>query len=163
MTPTLVDEAEIVHRMEEMLGDAILEVQVPRARRIFGRIKRNSLKTALRYVTQQEDFHHISTITAVDLGAEIEVIYHLSRKGGLELSLKVRVSGDNPVLPTITDILPGAILYEREVHDLFGVVFEDHPDLSPLLLPEKWPSAVYPLRKTWTIDQIEKVIKGGKA
>ena len=51
-----------------------------------------------------------------------------------------------PVAPTITDVIPGAVLYEREVHDLLGVEFEGHPDLSPLLLPDDWPREVHPLR-----------------
>ncbi len=114
-------------------------------------------------MAQEADFTHISTINGVDVGDEIEVIYHLSLHGSTELSLKVRTPKDKPILPTITDIIPGATLYEREVHDLLGVTFEGHPDLSPLVLPEGWPADVYPLRKEWTIEKIEKeVAKGGK-
>jgi len=73
------------------------------------------------------------------------------------------VAKDKPILPTITDLIPGATLYEREVHDLLGITFKGHPDLSPLILPEGWPPDVYPLRKEWTIEKIqEKVTKGGK-
>ena len=49
--------------------------------------------------------------------------------------------------PTITDIIPGALLYEREIHDLFGVKFEGHPNLEPLILPEDWPRDVHPMCK----------------
>jgi NADH-quinone oxidoreductase subunit C len=74
----------------------------------------------------------------------------------LEASLKVEVPVKQPVLPTITSIIPGAILYEREVHELLGVVFSGHPNLSPLILPEDWPDGVYPLRKEWTHEEIKK-------
>jgi len=70
--------------------------------------------------------------------------------------LKVEVPVKQPVLPTITPIVPGAILYEREVHELLGVVFSGHPNLSPLILPEDWPEGVYPLRKEWTHEEIKK-------
>ncbi|RLG90884.1 hydrogenase large subunit, partial [Candidatus Bathyarchaeota archaeon] len=64
---------------------------------------------------------------------------------------------EKPVVPTITDIIPGAVLYEREVHDLLGVAFEGHPDLSPLVLPEEWPERVYPLRKEYTLEKLRKL------
>jgi len=163
MTMEFPKEAQIVKKMKNTMGDDILEVKIPRPRRIFVHVRKNAFKKAIRYLTQKADFTHISTITGVDIGEEIETIYHLSHDGRIELSLKVRTPKDNPILPTITDIIPGAILYEREAHDLFGVTFEDHPDLSPLVLPEGWPPDVYPLRKEWTIEKIEKEFaKGGK-
>ena len=163
MTAEFPQETEIVRKMKEAIGKDILEAKIPRPRRIFIHVGKNTLKKAIRYVTRKADFTHISTITGVDIGKEIEAIYHLSRDGRIELSLKVRTPKDSPVLPTVTDIIPGAILYEREVHDLFGVTFEGHPDFSPLLLPEGWPSDVYPLRKEWTIERLEKeVAKRGK-
>ena len=163
MTMEFLEEAQIVKKMKNTMGDDILEAKIPRPRRIFIHVRKNAFKKAIRYLTQKADFTHISTITGVDVGEEIEAIYHLSRDGRIELSLKVRTPKDNPVLATITDIIPGAILYEREVHDLLGVTFKGHPDLSPLVLPEGWPPDVYPLRKEWTIEKIEKeVAKGGK-
>jgi NADH-quinone oxidoreductase subunit C len=41
-------------------------------------------------------------------------------------------------------------LFEREIHDMYGVNFWGHPDLSPLLLPDDWPPGVYPIRAEWT-------------
>ncbi len=163
MTEEFPEEAEILRKMKDAMVENILEAKIPRPRRISVHVSKNAFKKAIRYLNQKADFTHISTITGVDVGEEIEVIYHLSRDGRIELSLKVRTPKDNSVLPTITDIIPGAILYEREVHDLLGVTFKGHPDLSPLVLPEGWPSGVYPLRREWTIEKIEKeVAKGGK-
>ncbi|MCK4434684.1 NADH-quinone oxidoreductase subunit C, partial [Candidatus Bathyarchaeota archaeon] len=67
------------------------------------------------------------------------------------------VPKNNPNVPTVTDLIPGAILYEREVHDLLGVNFEGHPDLSPLLLPEEWPQNLYPLRKEHNLEQLRQM------
>ncbi len=163
MTAKFPEEADIVRKMKDTIGEEIVEAKIPRPRRILIEVRRDAFKKAIQYLTQKAIFTHISTITGIDVGDEIEAIYHLSRDGKIELSLKVRTPKDNPVLPTITDIIPGATLYEREVHDLLGVMFEGHPDLSPLVLPEGWPPDVYPLRKEWTIEEIEKeVAKGGK-
>ena len=163
MAVELSEETEIVRKMKDAMGEDVLEVRIPRPRRIFVHVSKNAFKKAIHYLTEKSDFTHISTITGVDIGREIEAIYHLSRDGRIELSLTVQVPKDSPILPTVTDIIPGAILYEREVHDLLGVTFEGHPDLSPLLLPEGWPQDIYPLRKEWTIEKIEKeVAKGGR-
>jgi len=163
MTAKFPEEADIARKMKDTIGEEIVEAKIPRPRRILIQVRKNAFKKAIQYLTQKANFTHISTITGIDVGDEIEAIYHLSRDGKIELSLKVRTPKDNPVLPTITDIIPGATLYEREVHDLLGVTFEGHPDLSPLVLPEGWPPDVYPLRKEWTIEKIEKeVAKGGK-
>ena len=163
MTAKFPEEADIARKMKDTIGEEIVEAKIPRPRRILIQVRKSAFKKAIQYLTQKANFTHISTITGIDVGDEIEAIYHLSRDGKIELSLKVRTPKDNPVLPTITDIIPGATLYEREVHDLLGVTFEGHPDLSPLVLPEGWPPDVYPLRKEWTIEKIEKeVAKGGK-
>ena len=163
MTEETTEENEIVRKMKHLIGKNVLESEVPRPRRIFILVNEKAFGKAIRYLTKKMGFTHVSTITGVDVGKEVEVIYHLNRGGKIELSLKVRVTKDKPVLPTITDLIPGATLYEREVHDLLGVSFEGHPDLSPVILPEGWPPDVYPLRKEWTIEKVQKrIIKGGK-
>jgi NADH-quinone oxidoreductase subunit C len=54
------------------------------------------------------------------------------------LNVKVRLGVDNPALPTVTDVFPGADFDEREVYDMFGVVFTGHPDLRRILMPEDY-------------------------
>jgi NADH-quinone oxidoreductase subunit C len=149
--------------MKHLIGKNVLESQVPRPRRIFIAINKKVFTKTIRYLTKKMGFSHVSTIVGADVGKEIEVIYHLDRGGTIVLSLKIRVMKDKPVLPTITDLIPGATLYEREIHDILGVIFEGHPDLSPIILPEGWPSDVYPLRKEWTTKKIQKkFMKEGK-
>ncbi|MGQ9515602.1 MAG: hydrogenase large subunit [Thermoproteota archaeon] len=92
-------------------------------------------------------FTMISTISGVDLGEGIELNYHLWCENA-EVTIKNKIS--KPETETITDIMPGATLYEREVFDLLGVRFLGHPDLKRLILPESWPEGQYPLRKDWS-------------
>jgi len=75
----------------------------------------------------------------VDLGEEIELIYHFAYEGTIAISLRVAVPKNDPKITSVVSLVPGATLYEREVHDLLGVIFEGHPDLSRLILPEEWP------------------------
>jgi len=133
------------------------EVRTPRARRMFMTINKTDFWKGMKKLVDSEGFKHLSTITGIDVGSKIEVIYHLTREG-LVLSLKVKTSKKNPVLPSIVSLIPGAVLYEREVHDLLGIVFKGNPDLSPLLPPDEWPSGIYPLRKEWTLQKIQEAI-----
>lgn len=158
MTEKTAEENEIVREIKHFIRKNVLESEIPRARRIFILIDKRAFGKAIRHLAKKMEFTHVSTITGVDVGKEIEVIYHLNRGGKTELSLKVRVAKDKPVLPTITDLIPGATLYEREVHDLLGVTFEKHQDLSPIILPEGWPPDVYPLRKKWTTKKIQEKV-----
>lgn len=150
-------ENEIVEKLEDFLKENLVNVTIPKKRRIFVYIKKDALEETMEYLVKDLKFKHLSTITGVDLGKEIEVIYHLSYKGSIMLSARLAVSKKNPNIPTIIDIIPGAILYEREVHDLLGVKFEGHPDLSPLILPEKWPKGVYPLRKEYQLKHLKEM------
>lgn len=158
MSKELTKENEIIQKLKGLMGKKILEADAPRIRRIFVLIEKRVLKEAVSHLIKELNFVHLSTITGVDLGKEIELIYHFCRDGAIELSLKVRVPKDNPVLPTITTVSPGATLYEREVHDLLGVVFEGHPNLSRLILPDEWPENVYPLRKERNFKEVRNMI-----
>jgi len=146
-------EQEIANALKERLGQNLLDIRIQRPRRIFATVSPSNLQDSVRFLLEKFDMKHVATITGIDLGKEIGVYYHL-RDGVITLSLKVDTPKTEPKLPTITSIIPGAEFYEREVHDLFGVVFDGHPDLSPLILPEGWPENVFPLRKEWKTEMI---------
>lgn len=151
------NENEIIENLKNFLKEGFVKATVPRPRRIFVYVKKDALRDAVKYLAEDLEFKHLSTVTGVDLGGEIEVIYHLAYKGSIVLSIRLSVSKKKPSVPTITDLVPGAVLYEREVHDLFGVKFKGHPDLSPLMLPEEWPHGVYPLRKEHELEHLKEM------
>jgi NADH-quinone oxidoreductase subunit C len=73
----------------------------------------------------------------------------LSMRRTERLNVKTRVAGGEPRLPTVVDIFPGANFQEREVYDMFGVVFEGHPDMRRILMPEDYEG--YPQRRDFPI------------
>jgi NADH-quinone oxidoreductase subunit C len=79
-----------------------------------------------------------------------DLVYHLvAPERRARVRLKVQVDAGQPV-PTVTPIWAGAGWPEREVFDLFGIVFDGHPDLRRLLMPEDWEG--YPLRKDYPVQ-----------
>ena len=100
-------------------------------------------------------FSVLSDLTAVDLPTEnvIQVVYHLySYEPPQQIVIKADVDRDASRIATVEDVWKVANWFEREVFDLFGVVFEGHSDLRRILLPEDWVG--YPLRKDF-VEQEE--------
>lgn len=81
----------------------------------------------------------------------MEVIYHIV-DGGTVVNVRVVLQQGDARLPTLTEVYPGAALYEREVNELMGIEFEGHPSMDRLILPEQWPQGKHPLRKDRTSD-----------
>ena len=77
------------------------------------------------------------------------------------LRLRVQVPEDDAVLPTLFDVHPGTEAMEREVFDMFGIVFTDHPDPSRILMPEDWDG--HPLRKDYEVGVIPVQFKGARS
>ena len=99
-------------------------------------------------------FKFLADITALDLYPQeprFDLVYQLlSIDTTQRLRLKVRVGGEDPRFGTAVHVWPAANAYECEIFDLFGVVFEGHPFLRRLMMPEDWKG--YPLRKDYPTE-----------
>ncbi len=148
---------EVLVIIKNRLGKNVLGHKTPKPRRIYLLVKPKSHRTAISSLLEKFPSTVISTITGIDLGSEIELNYHLWC-GKTEVTVRTRVPKEKPETETITDLIPGATLYEREVFDLLGVRFLGHSNLKRLLLPESWPEGHYPLRKDWNPKSSERII-----
>jgi membrane-bound hydrogenase subunit beta len=128
------EHTKVVEDLVKEFGEEnVYNTKVPRAYRAFAHVNREKLLDVVKYLKEEHGFIHVTTISGVDMGENYEVVYHL-RSEGFSLSLKVPVPKDDPKVPSIVDILNGAVLYEREVNDLLGVFPEGHPDPKRLIL-----------------------------
>ena len=110
-----------------------------------------------RYLRDQAGYDYLSSVTGVDYltypgrdsSNRFEVVYHLYsiERGGGPLVLKVRLPEENPELPSLVPVWPGANFQEREIWDLYGVRFTGHPNLRRILLWEGFNG--HPMRKDW--------------
>ncbi len=103
------------------------------------------------YLRNELGFNYLSSITGLDLidDDKMESVYHTYsiEKGGGAVVLKVQTDRENPVIPSLTPLWPGANFQEREAYDMFGIRYEGHPDLRRILLWDEFDG--FPLRKDW--------------
>jgi NADH-quinone oxidoreductase subunit C len=119
-------------------------------------VSRNELPAVARTLRDRPDlrFDLLVDLTAADFWPReprFELVYILvSIEHRVRLHLKVRLQGDDAHVATVSGVWPAANWLEREVWDLFGIVFDGHPDPRRLLMPEDWEG--YPLRKDYPVQ-----------
>lgn len=98
-------------------------------------------------------FDRLGMVTAVDYPDQLVMVYRLtSRNLSAGLFVKSSMPRDDKHIASVVDVWPAANWQEREVYDMFGVVFEGHPDLRRMLLPEDWVG--HPLLKDYEDERI---------
>jgi NADH-quinone oxidoreductase subunit C len=103
------------------------------------------------------DLKYLRSLSGIDWQEEgLEVVYHLSSMTKPHtLTVKTRVALDDAVVPSLAALYPAADWHERETRDMFGITFEGHPNLVPLLLPDDMTDH-FPLRKDNPLQEIEE-------
>ena len=106
-----------------------------------------------RFLKESQQFVRLADVTAVDWHPQkprFEVVYHLhSVERNTRLRLKCRLPGEAPEIDSVTSVWRSANWYEREIFDLFGIAFHNHPALRRIMMPEDWEG--HPLRKDYPI------------
>jgi NADH-quinone oxidoreductase subunit C len=139
----------------EMVASALEGVggaEQVRPNRVRVRTIRDDLREAIRRVQQVLPCDRLISISTVDTGSAIELHYHLIGQHRTIVTVTVELPRDEPEIETVSDLLVPAALYERQIHDLFGVVFHGHPGLTRLILNDDWPPDEHPLLKDWKPD-----------
>jgi NADH-quinone oxidoreductase subunit C len=117
-------------------------------------IARENIREACANLKAQGFTDYMSDLTCADFyprEPRFEMAYHmLSIKRKERVRLKVKLSGDDPVIESITAVWPSANFFEREIFDLFGIRFLGHPYLRRIMLPEDWEG--HPLRKDYPVE-----------
>lgn len=140
------EKPECVAEIREALGE--VTVLVPR----------KHIVEACRFMKEKQDFDMLADLCGVDRGPEedprFEVNYHLfSTKHHRRIRLKVLLSEDDPHVSTVTSVWKTANWHERETYDMFGIIFDGHPDLRRILLPSDFDG--HPLRKDYPLRGYE--------
>ncbi|SDU12310.1 NADH-quinone oxidoreductase subunit C [Stappia sp. ES.058] len=145
--------AELGEHIQAALGDTVDSVTVA-----FGEltleVRASEIVQALRFLRDDTSclFVNLTDICGVDFPSRdkrFDVVYHfLSPKQNLRIRVKLKADDETPV-PSIVDVFPGAEWFEREIYDMYGVLFSGHPDLRRILTDYGFDG--YPLRKDFPL------------
>ena len=103
---------------------------------------------------KSQGFTHLSLITGIDRKTKLEVVYHLHNFQKNEYII-VKTETDDERVPSVTSLFSSADWDEREQYDMMGIVFEGHPYLKRLFLPDSWVG--HPLRKNYDLSKVQYI------
>ncbi len=162
-TRKVISPEQIGAIFTDTFGDAIEEVKIREWHEgmqksaqltIWIRMERAILHDAVARLVEI-DYPHLGVISGVDTGENVELLYHFFIFFGMKhqeigVTFNVALPKSDLTIPTISDIIPGAVYGEREKQDFLGIVVTGIPDSRRLFLPEDFPDGVYPWRKDET-------------
>ena len=139
------------HELRESDADSILGTEFHRNRAVL-LVSPQQVPAVLEHL-HGKGYTFLASLHGVDYYPEeprLGVLYELMDMHEVDrISVKARVSTEDPRLPTVTPLFPGADFPEREVYDMFGVVFEGHPDMRRILMPEDFEG--FPQRRDFPV------------
>jgi NADH-quinone oxidoreductase subunit C len=140
-------------------GQAVLHVDVAGYRALLEALAADGFEVCLDVTAVDYLTHPGRTLPEGIVPQRFEVMVNLLSQSRYErIRVRCQVPADAAVVPTVTDLWAGADAAEREAFDMFGIVFEGHPDLSRILMPEDWEG--HPLRKDYGVGRIPVQFKG---
>jgi Ni,Fe-hydrogenase III component G len=146
----------IIGKLKEEFKTGILEVTVKNQKRIIVTIKPDSLLNTAGYLYKSAGFRFIIA-SAVHTKKGFEIHYHFSKDSdGLILNLHVILNRDKPEVESLSNMFNASNWIEREMHELFGINFLNHPNQDKLISEGNWAEGVYPYRKEFKSISEEK-------
>ena len=158
-----MEPLEIVNRLKDKFFSEIVDV-VEFRDQVSVSIKREKALDICRYLYDTPDIYmnYLADLCGVDYPERkyrFEVVYNLySLKHKHRIRIKALLPEDDPTVDSVVPVWKGANWYEREACDMYGIIFNGHPDLRRILMPEDWEG--YPLRKDYPLKGPEKEYKG---
>ena len=135
----MIPEAKAIYELREV-GDTPIDIEA------------ESVHPVCQHLKTQFGFHVLEVITGCDYPDRIEVSYILANfTDNQEVILKTKLSRENPVVDSVSDIWSSANFQERECFDMLGVHFNNHPDPRRILCPDDWEG--FPLRKDYKTQE----------
>lgn len=142
-----MNQQELKDRLAE-IKDKLTDIQQPLDDRIFLSCEAENAYAVNKFLFEDVPLRFVIA-TGVDSDNCFEVLYHYAYDElGYVITVKAFIRDrENPAIESIAPFLPGAEWIEREIHDILGIDFKNHPNLRRLILADDWPEGVYPLRK----------------
>ena len=137
----------IIEKLKNDFKPEILEITEKNQRRIIITIKPDAILKVAEYLYKSEGFRFIIA-SALHTKKGFEIHYHFSKDSvGLILNLHVILDRNNPEAESLSNMFSASNWIEREMHELFGINFRNHPNQDKLISEGNWAEGVYPYRK----------------
>ena len=131
----------------------IIDAEIVNTKRLMIYIPKTSLLEVAEYIFKDLSYRYI-IVTAMDSKEGLEIIYHFSDdSSGWIVNLNVMLDRDKPEIESLTPVVYGAEWIEREIMDLLGIKFLNHPKPERFLFAEDWPEGKYPLRRDYVEEE----------
>jgi len=140
---------DILKDLKQRFKGDIIDLFDKTNKRVYIEIKPQSLVEVANYIFCDLGAR-FNIASGVDTRYHIEILYHFTIEDiNLLISLRVKLPKSSPEIDSLAPSIEAANWIEREMHEILGINFKNHPDLRKLLLPDTWPEGVYPLRRDY--------------
>ncbi|MFH1493026.1 MAG: NADH-quinone oxidoreductase subunit C [Candidatus Omnitrophota bacterium] len=140
---------EVLSDLKERFKKEIVDFFDKHSKRVYIEIKPESLVKVASYIFKDLKAR-FNIASGLDARNHMEILYHfILEEINLLISLRVKLDKSKLEIDSLSNVFEGANWIEREIHELLGINFRNHPDLRRLLLSEDWPEGVYPLRRDY--------------
>jgi Ni,Fe-hydrogenase III component G len=144
-----MDTDLIIEKFKAKFDPDILEISIKNPKRIIITIRPEAVINTAAYLYNTEGFRFIIA-SALQTRRGFEIHYHFSRDPiGLVLNIHVILDRDDPQIESLSNMFNASNWIEREMHELFGINFLNHPNQEKLISEGNWAEGVYPLRKDY--------------
>ena len=138
---------KVVNAVRDAIGPKVRNMLVHSDRRVYIDVAPEDITDVARCLWGELGARY-AIASGLETAHGFEVLHHFAFDADHVLvSVRTFAQGDPPTLDSIAPLIKGAAFIEREMHDLLGIEFRGHPNLSRLILSDDWPEGVYPLRR----------------
>lgn len=138
------DLDDMLQALQEQMGEKLVLSQDRFFK--FLQVDPEDVLALAKTLRERYEFNYLANLTSVDYGESFEVVYHIySIPENNKIVLKTRIPRNNPEIDSVFSVWPTADWQEREIYDLMGITFKNHPNLIRILMPDDYDA--HPLRK----------------
>lgn len=140
---------EVLSQIKERLGDKVVEWYEKSEKRVYVEVNPEDVPEATRLMFKDLEAR-FQIASGVDTPSAIEILYHWAFDPlNLVVTVRTKLDRDKPEIESVASICTGIEWIEREMWELLGITFVNHPDMRHLLLLDDWPEGEYPLRRDY--------------
>ena len=142
-----MEQEELKNRLSE-IKDKLITIEQTTENRIYLLCEADNAHAVSKFLFEDLSLRFVIA-TGIDSDDCFEILYHFANdQAGTVVTVKAFIRDrEKPTIESITPFVPAAEWIERELHDILGIDFKNHPNLRRLILSDDWPEGVYPLRK----------------